>query len=585
MHDETSEPRVPGGPLAIGGLHPLAWIFILLALVDLVWFIVNADSAQITSLADAVFYGLQVLPAVAAILFPAALLARHPDATTRAPVLLLGTILFALVQVLLLLATPLAPYFEASTPASQEVPFVAMAELYNGLTLAVAAVALGFIARGLSLARWYEDRTGPWIDWLVPLATAFATVFGIVGATRLEVGDAVPLIIPIYIGSSVILGILRVAAWAYLLASALRGVAAGEDPRAGWQLAALAGGIVLFALVLINLVALVAVPADRVIDLYQWTVVLAYALGHVLLLTAFTIGLPSLDPEDDDYIGYDEDNDEGFEDEEAGFEGGPVYDDEFPEEGIRQARSVGSAETRLRRKFSPSSTRFDRSVRAGHQDARPAGQRDARQVAPRLRELATGTGVRHALVDEDDGCRAPDGDLLPERTDPGGQRRIGGFVASRRDLEQVGDAVAGGHQGVIGGLDRRPVRDDPGRHQASPERLPEPALVVVARRDADRRGVEPDEQQPIAERRQVLERLDLLAVDDGRDSMRSRPGALAEVGQVVGEHAAEGFGVEVLALARRFRPAGRRWCRSAACRRWCVPGSLPGPWWPRSSPP
>ena len=168
MHDETTEPRVPGGPLAIGGLHPLAWIFILLALVDLVWFIVNADSAQITSLADAVFYGLQVFPAVAAILFPAALLARHPDAATRAPVLLLGTILFALVQFLLLLATPLAPYFEASTPASQEVPFIAMAELYNGLTLAVAALALAFIARGLSLARWYEDRTGPWIDWLVP---------------------------------------------------------------------------------------------------------------------------------------------------------------------------------------------------------------------------------------------------------------------------------------------------------------------------------------------------------------------------------------------------------------------------------
>jgi len=357
MHDETSEPRVPGGPLAICGLHPLAWIFILLALVDLIWFIVNSDSAQITSLADAVFYGLQVFPAVAALLFPAALLARHPDAATRAPVLLLGTVLFALVQFLLLLATPLAPYFEASTPASQEVPFIAMAELYNGLTLAVAALALAFMARGLSLARWYEDRTGPWIDWLVPVATAFATVFGFVSAVRLDVGDSVPLIIPIYIGSSVILGILRVAAWAYLLASALRGVAAGEDPRAGWQLAALASGIVLFALVLINVVSLVPVPEELVIDLYQWTVVLAYALGHVLLLAAFTIGLPSLDPDDDDtYADYDEDNDEGFEAEEAGYEGGPVYDDEFPEEGIRQARSVGSAETRLRRKFSPSST-------------------------------------------------------------------------------------------------------------------------------------------------------------------------------------------------------------------------------------
>lgn len=358
MHDDSTETRVPGGPLAVGGLHPIAWIFILLALVDLVWFIVNANTAEMTSFGDAVFYGLQVFPAVTAILFPAALLARHPDAVTRAPVLLLGTILFALVQLLLVLATPLGPAFEAATPASDVVPFVAMAELYNGLTLAVAALALAFIARGLSLARQYEDRTGGWIDWLVPVATAFAVVAGIVGATRLELGDPVSAVIPIYIGSSVVLGIVRVAAWSYLLASALRGMGAGEEPRAGWQLAALAAGTVLFALVLLNTVGLVTVPEAWIIDLYQWTVVIAYALGHLFLLVAFTLGLPSLDPaeDDDDYTGYDEDNDGGFEDEEAGYEGGPVYDDEFPEEGIRQARSVGSADATLRRKLSPSST-------------------------------------------------------------------------------------------------------------------------------------------------------------------------------------------------------------------------------------
>ena len=69
------------------------------------------------------------------------------------------------------------PIFEASTPASQEVPFVAMAELYNGLTLAVAAVALAFIARGLSLARWYEDRIG--------------TVDRLAGAARDRIRDGV----------------------------------------------------------------------------------------------------------------------------------------------------------------------------------------------------------------------------------------------------------------------------------------------------------------------------------------------------------------------------------------------------------
>ena len=334
MHDDTTEARVPGGPLAIGGLHPLAWVFILLALADLVWFIVNAGSAQMTSLSDYAFYGLQILPAVAAVLFPAALLARHPDAATRMPVLLLGTSLFALVQLLLILATPLAPSFEAVTPTSADVPFVALAELYNGLTLAVAALGLGFIARGLSLARQFEDRTGAWIDWVVPVATAFATVFGVVGATRLELGATVPLIVSVYIGSSVVLGILRVATWAYVLASALRGAFAGEEPSIGWRLAAVGAGIVLFALVLVNLVGLVTVPEAWIIDLYQWTVVVAYALGHLCLLVAFTLGLPSLDPVDDDDVEdadeteYDEDNDDGYEEFDDDYEEDPVYDAE-----------------------------------------------------------------------------------------------------------------------------------------------------------------------------------------------------------------------------------------------------------------
>ena len=344
MRDDTTETRVPGGPLALGGLHPLAWVFIVLALVDLVWFIVNAGSAQMTSLSDYAFYGLQILPAVAAVLFPAALLARHPDAATRMPVLLLGTCLFALVQLLLILATPLASPFEAVTPATDDVPFVALAELYNGLTLVVAVVGLAFIARGLSLARQFEDRIGSWIDWVVPLATAFATVFGIVGATRLELGASVPLVVSVYIGSSVVLGILRVATWAYLMAAALRGALAGEEPSTGWRLAAWGAGIVLFALVLVNLVGLLEVPEAWIIDAYQWTVVVAYALGHLFLLVAFTLGLPSLDPvdddedfedEDEDYdedADYDEDNDDGFEETEDddALEGTEAYFEDGP---------------------------------------------------------------------------------------------------------------------------------------------------------------------------------------------------------------------------------------------------------------
>ena len=84
---------------------------------------------------------------------------------------------------------------------------------------------------------------------------------------------------------------------------------------------------------------------------------------------------------------------------------------------------------------------------------------------------------------------------------------------------------------------RRPGRQDPGRRDALPERPPELALVVVAGLDADRRRVEPDEQQPVAQRRQVRERLGRPPVDRHRHAMRTRSGPVGEVGQVVGRHA------------------------------------------------
>jgi hypothetical protein len=46
--------------------------------------------------------------------------------------------------------------------------------------------------------------------------------------------------------------------------------------------------------------------------------------------------------------------------------------------------------------------------------------------------------------------------------------------------------VAEPGEGVVGGLDRRVARQDPGDHQPAPERATEPALEVVTSLDADR---------------------------------------------------------------------------------------------------
>ncbi|MEP6637929.1 MAG: hypothetical protein ABJC39_01145 [Chloroflexota bacterium] len=355
--DDGLEPA--RGPFTILGLHWIGGVFVLFALGDLAWFVVSADLGATPAPADLIVYGLQAFPALAAILFPVALLARHPDAVTRAPVLLLGTILFALVQLMLILANPLGPIFDSLTPASGDVPFDVLAEAYNALTLTVAALGLGLVARGLSLARRYEDRRTLVVDWFVPIAATVATVVGILAASRLSLGDGplAPITI-VYIVVNVILGIARVAVWTYLMTAAFRGVLASEEPRAGWRLGALAGAVVLVALVLVNLAGVLDVTDRAIIENYGWIVVISYALGHLLLLAGFAVGLPSLAAwdDDDEVDEVDEDNDDGFETEEAGYQGGPVYDNEFPEEPLSQARSVGSADARLRRKLTPSST-------------------------------------------------------------------------------------------------------------------------------------------------------------------------------------------------------------------------------------
>ena len=264
---------------------------------------------------------------------------------------------------------------------------MAMAELYNGLTLAVAAVG-SRVHRARPLAGALVRGSDRLVDRL-----AGAPGDRIRDGLRDRRRDAArsrrrrsPSIIPIYIGSSVILGILRVAAWAYLLASALRGIAAGEDPRAGWQLAALASGDR----------PVRARPGQRRGDWSRSrsrgssTCTSGPSCSRTPSVTCScwrpsrSVCRRSTRTTMTTYIGYDEDNDAGFEDEEAGYEGGPVYDDEFPEEGIRQARSVGQRRDEVAQEVEPLVDRFDRGVGSGHQDARPAGQRDAGQVAPRL---------------------------------------------------------------------------------------------------------------------------------------------------------------------------------------------------------
>lgn len=312
----------------MGGLHWLAWVFILLALAALVRFIVSASFSPTPSIVDFVVYVLQVLPAVVAILFPTALLARHPDAASRMPLVLLGTILFALVQGLSILAGPLQVVFETITPPSADLPtFVPLAEIYNGLTSLLAAGALGLMARGLSLARRAEDTSGRWIEFIVPVATVFATIVGILAVSNLVLPDPLSPVYVAFLGASVALGILRVAAWGYLATSALRGWLAGDQPKWSWGMASAAGAVVIVALVVVNLRDVFDVQDPTLVQVFGWVITIAYAVGHLCLLAAFATGLPAPDDLDDPAA--------------RGDRGEPVFDDEFPEERRRARVRIG----------------------------------------------------------------------------------------------------------------------------------------------------------------------------------------------------------------------------------------------------
>ncbi len=84
---------------------------------------------------------------------------------------------------------------------------------------------------------------------------------------------------------------------------ALRGWRAGEDPVVGWRLCAAASVVIVLTLALINLGGIVPIDPSGFVEVYGWVVLVGYALGNLVLLGAFVLGLPSVDPGDEDHDG------------------------------------------------------------------------------------------------------------------------------------------------------------------------------------------------------------------------------------------------------------------------------------------
>ena len=282
----------------------LAWVFVVLAIGFVGWYLRFQSLPAGASTANDVVLFLQLVPSVCAILVPAALLARHPDAPTRAGTLLVGSVLFALVQGMIVLANSLQATFVDITPPDQDLlGVVPLQAVYNGLVSVVLAFALGFMAFGLVEARRYEDRVPIWLTgWFVPAAAVFGGLIGVIDAQNLYAEAPIAPSLVVYIAATIILGALRLIVWAYLVAITARGAVAGEEPHGGWILATIGAATVTVALVLVNLNNVLDFPSEDAATLFGYVTVVGYAVGNVVLLAAFASGLPLIPGSEDDDV-------------------------------------------------------------------------------------------------------------------------------------------------------------------------------------------------------------------------------------------------------------------------------------------
>ena len=325
------EPADQVDPTAARGPHlperwP-AWVFVALAVAAL-WVSFLEATTTTWTLETAISFVLGVVPPVSSVLLPAALLMRHPDATHRARALLFGILLFASVPLFRAIEGSLQDWFNELTPASRELSWlVPLALLYAAFVTLVGLFGVLYMGFGLSKARHYlysrGARTAGLVILFVAAVVAAARIWSV---SQLDL-SGVPMTPDVitYIASTVILGVLTILAWAYLAMTVTRCAMSGEEPVAGWSVAAIGTCLIAATFAIGAWSSVVQTTNESVQTVIFWLSTIMYSLGFLGLLGGFALGIPSLEPGDwddedepdtEEVDGADDADDEDDEDED-----------------------------------------------------------------------------------------------------------------------------------------------------------------------------------------------------------------------------------------------------------------------------
>ena len=293
---EWVQPRGPHLPDAIMRVPLGVWPFLAVAVLAAYGRVSLVGPGSFEPPSNVVWVIVGSVEAIAAPLLGAALFYRHPRAHRTVPSIAFGAVLFAFTTVVDALREPVMnsiapPMFFGSLDQTMVTVAGSGYRLVEALLI---VFALTYLALGLSDARRFEDRTNA--RWILIASAVIAVASPIVGGLL-----ALPWLgeMSLQIALNLFAGLLSYLAWVYLGWTAFKGWAAGEEPSAGWGLAAAAGLgylVVVASFTVLNVLLWIIGPTESQVPVvYEAALLLEAATAGVwvALLAAFWLGLPA----------------------------------------------------------------------------------------------------------------------------------------------------------------------------------------------------------------------------------------------------------------------------------------------------